>query len=112
MSDTVIRRSARALDPYRPIMTLTELARAPRSTARSWATGHRRPSVAVLKTLRDMLRERQSMLSTLIPELDQLIIKREYEPVHRTGFCTIDQSTGRDKRNRLGRPKRTAGIKR
>jgi hypothetical protein len=112
MSDTVIRRSARALNPYRPIMTLTELARTPRSTARSWATGHRRPSIAVLEALRDVLKERQSIVSALLLELNDLIQKREREPVHRTGFCTIDQSTGLDKRNRLGRPKRTAGIER
>jgi hypothetical protein len=107
MPDTVIRHAARALNPDRPIMTLAELARRPRATARSWATGHRRPPIWTLKILRDMLKDRQGTLFALIRELDYVISKRECEPQHRTGFCTIDPATGRDKRNRLGRPKRS-----
>jgi hypothetical protein len=115
MSDTVIRRAAHALNPDRPIMMLAHLARCPRSTARSWATGRRRPSIAVLKVLRDALKDRQSSLFALMPELDHVIMKREYEPKNRTGFNEIRVRDGpgtapRDGRNRLGRPKRTRAL--
>ena len=45
MSDNLIRRAAFALNPNRPIMMLAGLARGRRSTAKSWAIGHRRPSI-------------------------------------------------------------------
>ena len=110
MSDTLIRHAFRALNPDRPIMTLAELSRRPRSTARSWARGHRRPPIAVLKMLRDALKERQATFLALMPELDRLIMKRECEPKRRTGFNEIRPRDGpgsipRDGRNRRGRPK-------
>lgn len=105
MPATVIRSAARALNPDRPIVTLAALARAPRSTAKSWATGRRRPSVVTLKNLRDLLRDRQAVLFQLIPELDYVIMQREGEPPRRTGFNLIDPLTGMDKRNRRGRPR-------
>ncbi len=106
MSDTVIRRAARALNPDRPVMAFAEKFRRPRSTAKSWITGGRRPPLWTLKILRDMLNDRQGALFALIHELDYVISKRECEPRHRTGFCTIDPATGQDKRNRLGRPRK------
>jgi hypothetical protein len=109
MSDTVIRRAAFSLNPERPIMTLAGLARAPRSTAKSWATGRRRPSVVILEILRDQLKDRQAALFQLIAELDCVIIQRERESKRRTGFNEIKVRDGpgsipRDGRNRLGRP--------
>lgn len=116
MSDTVIRRAARALNPDRPIMTLAELARCPRSTVRSWASGHRRPPIAILKAVSEAIKERHAALLALSPELDHTIMKREREPKHRTGFNEIKVRDGpgslpRDGRNRRGRPrKRFGGI--
>lgn len=119
MSDTVIRAAARALNPDRPIMTLGGLAqgrhsttkRGRRSTAKSWATGHRRPPLVVLKIVRDMLKERRAALFDLITELDRHILQREYEPRRRTGFNEIRERDGpgsppRDGRDRLGRPRK------
>jgi hypothetical protein len=111
MPDTVIRAAARALNPDRPIVILAGLARGRRSTAKSWATGHRRPSIAVLKILRDALKERQAAIGQLVPALDHVILKREIEPIQRTGFNEIKVRDGpgsipRDARNRRGRPRR------
>ena len=97
------RHGVRALSPDRPIKLLTQLARCPRATARSWVTGHRRPPIYVLKLLRVVIRGEGTGLEL---ELEYEIRKRENEPRHLTGFCQIDPATGRDKRNRLGRPKR------
>jgi hypothetical protein len=109
MSDTVIRRAAFALNPDCPIMTLAGLARAPRSTAKSWATGRRHPSVVILQILRDNLKARHAALLALIPELDYTIMQREREPTHRTGFNLKDPVTCLDKRNRRGRPRALRG---
>jgi hypothetical protein len=110
MSDTVIRHAARALNPDRPLMAFAATVRRPRSTVKSWATGRRRPPIWTLKILRGMLNDRQGALFALISELDSVIAKRECEPQHRTGFCTIDPATGHDKRNRRGRPKKTLTL--
>jgi hypothetical protein len=109
MSATVIRRAARALNPDRPIMMLARLARGRRSTAKSWATGHRRPSIVTLKILCDLLKDRRAALFQLIPEIENVIMLREREPTHRTGFNEIRERDGpgsvpRDGRNRRGRP--------
>lgn len=111
MSDTVIRAAARALNPDRPIMTLAGLSHGRRSTAKSWATGHRRPSVATLKILCDLLKDRRAVLYQLIPELEYVIMLRERDPPRRTGFNEIRERDGpgskpRDGRNQLGRPRR------
>jgi transposase-like protein len=106
MSDTVIRRAASALSPDQPIKTLAALGSGRRSTAKSWATGRRRPSVANLKILLEWLKERRAVLYQLIPELEYLITLREREPRHARGFMVRDPATGVDRRNRLGRPKK------
>ena len=100
---SIIRDVLRALSPDHPIKLLARLAGCPRATARSWVTGHRRPPISVLKLLRDVIRGEGTGLEL---ELEYEIRKREYEPKHLTGFCQIDPTTGRDKRNRLGRPRR------
>jgi hypothetical protein len=110
MSDTVIRRAAFLLNPDRPIMTLAGLARGRRSTAKSWATGRRRPSVATLKILCDLLKDRGTDLYQLIPQLEYLIMLREREPTHARGFMIVDPLKGSDKRNRLGRPKKKSLV--
>jgi hypothetical protein len=106
MSDTVIRRAAFALNPDRPVMALAGLARGRRSTAKSWATGHRRPSIATLKIICDLLKERRADLYQLIPELEYLITLREREPPRARGFMIRDPLTGMDTRNRRGRPRK------
>jgi hypothetical protein len=111
MSDTVIRRAARALNRDKPIRTLAVLAHCPRPTAKAWANNHRRPPIVILKILRDMLKARHAALLALIPELDCAIMQREREPKHRTGFNEIRERDGpgsvpRDGRNRCGRPRR------
>jgi hypothetical protein len=111
MSDTLIRRAARAVNSNRPITTLAGFAHAPRSTAKSWATGHRRPPIFILRILRDILKSRQAAFSQLIPALEYVIMQREREPTRRTGFNEIRERDGpgsvpRDGRNRLGRPKK------
>ena len=106
MSASVIRSAARALNPDKPIRTLASLVHCPRPTAKAWANGHRRPPVVVLKILRDLLKNRQAALLQLIDALEYVIMQREREPKHRTGFNLIDPLTGMDRRNRLGRPRR------
>jgi hypothetical protein len=106
MSDNLVRRAAFALNPSRPIMTLAGLARGRRSTAKSWATGHRRPSIATLKIICDLLKERRAELYQLIPDLEYLIMLREREPPHARGFMIRDPVTGMDRRNLLGRPRK------
>src|SRR5690348_12340443 len=103
MAQTLIREAARALSP-RPIMMLAELGRCPRPTAKSWATGYRRPKVVILELLRDAVQARG--LTGLARELDHHIRQREWEPRHRSGFWLIDPITRQNKANRLGRPKR------
>jgi hypothetical protein len=94
MPDTLIRRAACALNPYRPIMTLAELARARRSTAISWATGHRRPSIETLKILCNLLKERRAVLYQQICELENLIEVREGEPRARGRRHSISKDAG------------------
>src|SRR5438128_1363772 len=108
MAWTLIRDAARALSPDRPIMLLSRLSGRPRPTVKSWATGHRRPPIFVLRVLRDVIQS-QGRRTGLEGELDYEIRRREYEPKHRTGFNLIRERDGpgsipRDGRNRLGRP--------
>jgi hypothetical protein len=104
MAINLIRHAARTLCPDRPIKMIMEFHRVPRPTAKSWYTGHRRAPVWILACLRRAAWVR-GMLG-LAQELDYLIRRRENEPPRRTGFCSIDPLTGRDRRNRLGRRKR------
>jgi hypothetical protein len=106
MTDTLIRRAARALNPDRPIITLAGLRRSPRPTAKSWATGHRRPPIWVLQFLQAHLHARR--LSPLADDIEALIMQRdreEREDKPRTGFWIVDPATGLNKANRLGRPR-------
>lgn len=87
-------------------MTLAELGRCSRSTAKSWATGYRRPPIWVLQFLHAHLRARR--LSTLADEMEALIVQREWERKQdkpRTGFWILDPVTRQNKANRLGRPR-------
>src|SRR6202040_664837 len=93
-------------NPDRPIKMLAGLANGRRSTAKSWATGHRRAPIAKLKILQDPLKGRQAALFGLIAELDLMVMRREVEPRRRTGFNEIRVRDGpgsapRDGRNRL-----------
>jgi hypothetical protein len=105
MSDTLVRRAARALNPDRPIMTLAGFRRSPRSTAKSWATGHRRPPIWLLKVLGAHLHAHRISIAD---EIEALIVQRdreEREDKPRTGFWIVDPATGQNKANRLGRPR-------
>jgi hypothetical protein len=104
MTDTLIRRAARALNPDRPIMTLAGFRRSPRPTAKSWATGHRRPPIWLLQFLQAHLRARRLPLAD---EVEGLIAHREWERKHkpRTGFWIVDPVTRQNKANRSGRPR-------
>jgi hypothetical protein len=123
MAWTLIRDVMRLLSPDRPIVQLARLGGCPRPTAKSWATGHRRPSVGILKAALEAIRERQTgradvakleerqTISGLAYELEDMIRKRSYETRHLTGFNAVRERDGpgsvpRDARNRLGRPRR------
>ena len=115
MSATVIRRAARTLNPDRPLRSLAEQVRRPRSTVKSWTTGRRRPPIVVLEILRDLLRDQRATLCQLIPELENEIMLREREPPRYTGFNEIRERDGpgsipRDGRNRCGRPLGAKGF--
>jgi hypothetical protein len=101
-----IRWAARELSPVRPIKFLSELARSPRSTAKAWYSGRRRAPISILQRLRNLAADRQ--LSDLAGQLAYYIQLREREPKHASGFMVVDPLTGRDKRNRWGRPKRSS----
>jgi hypothetical protein len=103
MSHILIREIARAASPNRPVMFLAELTKRPRATAKSWLTGHRRPSITVLRMLLHVAECRK--LYELVQEFERLIRKRTYQPRSRTGFWIIDPVTGQNKANRLGRPR-------
>jgi hypothetical protein len=111
---TLIRDVARMVSPDRPIVLLARLAACPRPTAKSWASGHRRPPIFLLKRLRDIA-ESQARNAGLLGEIDYEIRKREDEPPWKRrglGFMEIRERDGpgttpRDGQNRLGRPKRT-----
>jgi hypothetical protein len=129
MAWTLIRDIARMLSPDRPILFLARLAGRPRASAKAWASGHRRPSIAVLKSVLGAIRRRQAecagiaplevrqILSGLAYELEDVIRKRSYEVRRRTGFNEIKERDGpgsvpRDGRNRLRRPKRITAADR
>jgi hypothetical protein len=105
MAWTLVRHVAQQLSPQRPIMFLAELGRCPRATAKSWASGHRRPPIWVLELARDEI-TRIGGLFGLKQELDYNIRLRTDEPRQRTGFWIIDPITGQNKANRLGRLER------
>jgi hypothetical protein len=94
MPETIGRASARALDLGRPIKVLA--GRSSRSTAKSWATGRRRPPIVRLKILRDLLKDRQAAISGLIYQLDYDITQREREPKLRRGLTKFANATGRE----------------
>ena len=114
MADTIIRQVARALSPDRPVMFLAGLAKCPRSTAKSWCTGHRRPPIWLLDAIRSIADGQD--LTGLAQALNHLIRQRKDEPKQRTGFHLIRErdgpgSTPRDGRNRRGRPKRIKSLR-
>jgi hypothetical protein len=113
MANTAIRTAGRVLNPDRPIMALAELARCPRSTAKSWATGHRRPPVDRLKLVHGLLVSRIALATRTASELVSEITRRERERPQRSGFHEVRSRDGagsppRDGRNRLGHPRRHA----
>jgi hypothetical protein len=68
-----------------------------------------RPTAPGKLATREAVNARQSAIFAILSDLDLVIRKREYEPKHRTGFNLIDPLTGRDRRNRLGRPRKRLG---
>ncbi len=108
MSNTVIRRAARMLNPSCPTRDLARLAHAPKSTAKSWSRGQRRAPLAVLEIVHDQVVARRDVLNWLAAELQADIASRKRERISRRGFSEIRVRTAGsdpiDGRNRLGRP--------
>src|ERR1051326_142499 len=100
-----IRWAARELSPDRPIKFLVGLAQCPRATAKAWYSGHRRAPIWLFQRLRDVAQNRQ--LRDLAGQLNDHIQQREREPPHARGFMILDPLSGMDRRNRLGRPRKS-----
>jgi hypothetical protein len=84
-----------------------------KSTARSWRQGHRRAPILVLKKLHRLLHLRCVECNELLRELGIEIARREGEPPRcPRGFQVVADWDGtgilRDRRNRLGRPRKRA----
>ena len=90
--------------PTNPKSFLSNLARCPLPTAKSWYSGRRRAPIWLLQRLRDVARDRQ--LRDLAGQLDDHLQQREREPPRARGFMLRDPLTGLDKRNRRGRSRK------
>jgi len=113
MSDqeTIIRRAARLLSAEAPNAALARVAGCPKSTARAWISGRRRPPINLYGRLEEELRERIRTHFAIVAEMKHVVWLRQREPPPPLrGFFAIDPLTGRDGRNRLGRPKRTKPL--
>jgi hypothetical protein len=110
MIDFLIRASAIALNPTAPTAGLAKLAGRPKSTARSWCREDRRPPIAVLQALHAAMVRRHGELARLIVALERLIYEREREPKRRRGFFRIDPTTGQNRANRKGRPRKQTTL--
>ena len=100
-----VRWAARELSPEHPIKFLVELARCPRPTAKAWYSGQRRPPIWLLQRLRDIAQDHQPR--DLAGQLDSQLQQREREPPRARGFMLRDPATGMDRRNPLGRPRKS-----
>jgi hypothetical protein len=109
--ETIIRRAARLLSADAPNAALARLAGCPKSTARAWISGHRRPPINLYSRLEEEFRERIRTHFAIVAEMKHVVWLRGREPQPPLrGFFAIDPLTGRDKRNRLGRPKKTKPV--
>jgi hypothetical protein len=113
MAATLIRAAAKVISPNQPIKLLMNIRGSPRSTAKSWHTGRRRPPIWCLEQLRDMMWVRG--VTELVQQFDYVIRQRTGEPPRRTGFNEVRERDGpgsipRDGRNRLGRPRRIRSL--
>jgi hypothetical protein len=108
---TIIRRAALLLSADTPNAALARVAGCPKSTARAWISGRRRPPIDLYGRLEETLRERIRAEFAIVAEMKHVVWLRqrdEPQPPLRGFFC-IDPLTGRDKRNRLGRPRKHFG---
>jgi hypothetical protein len=109
----LINRAARALFTGAPNALLARSCEVlvAKATARSWRQGHRRAPVSVLKKLQLLLRLRCVECNELLRDFGIEIARREGEgPRRPRGFQIVADWDGtgimRDRRNRLGRPKK------
>ena len=114
----LIDRAARALFAGAPNALLARSCDVlvANSTARSWRQGHRRAPVPVLKKLHLLLRLRCVECNELLRDFGIEIARREGEgPRRPRGFQIVADWDGtgimRDRRNRLGRPRKVPRIK-
>jgi hypothetical protein len=109
--ETIIRRAARLLSVDAPNAALARVAGCPKATARAWISGRRRPPISLFGRLEEEFRQRITTQLATIAEMKHVVWLRGREPQPPLrGFFAIDPLTGRDKRNRLGRPKRTKPV--
>lgn len=101
----VVDRATKLLFAAAPSSLLSQMARVPKSTARSWRKTRRRPPMQVLRMLSIELQRHGAACFSVLRELDDLIGKRMGEPPLRRGFFVVDPLTGQNRQNRAGRPK-------
>ena len=85
------------------------------STAKSWATGHRRPPIVNTRNFCSTCSRIAEQPLTSYSAIEFAIMQREREPPRRTGFNEIKErdgpgSTPHDGRNRRARPRRPAAA--
>ena len=104
-----LREACRCLWPDRQAAGLAALVGCPKSTARAWLSGHRRPPPSTLHRVIHALHERAAICSTVEAFLQSELAAREREPIRRTGWAEIRDRDGsgilRDGRWRGGRQK-------
>ena len=89
-TQTIIRQAALALSPDAPNTALAHVIGCPKETARAYAKGRRRPSVAALERVREGLCQRARELWAMANcggELDCEIQRRKKEPKQLRGCC-------------------------
>ena len=110
----LLNRAALLLWPDAPNAGLARTAGRPKSSCRSWRSGHRRVPTYVLERLRLSLQARAAECNTVWDDICREIARRQGEPLRRRGFMEIRERDGpgsipRDGRNRLGRPRKRFG---
>jgi hypothetical protein len=110
--------AARLLSPDAPNKALVRATGRPKPTVRSWRGNRprRRPSVAALRLVRSELQARGAACFSVMREFELEITRREGEPPRRPrGFQIVADWDGtgvlRDRRNKLGRPRKVPYAK-
>jgi hypothetical protein len=85
-ADTPIKTAARLLFGAPHNRGLADALGNSLSTSRSWIAGQRRPPIAVLRTVHQLLVAHVASCHDAMRELDLVIARREGEPRHNGGF--------------------------